>query len=71
MANYAGGVLTVCPYYEAEAGKSIRCNGFLTGSSTALRFCSGQQKDVWQHAYCFRHDYNKCPIAFMLYASQL
>lgn len=63
MANYKGGVTTICPYYLREAKLSISCESPITGSQNMTKFNDIQAKLNWQENICSTFRYGKCPIA--------
>lgn len=63
MANYKGGVTSVCPFYIREAGLSITCEGIEGCSNVMMRFSGTKQKLSWQTSVCETFTYMRCPIA--------
>lgn len=63
MANFTGGVTTVCPYYIRETAKSITCTGVIRGTNAMSRFENSEEKAKWQSSKCTTFCYSNCPIA--------
>lgn len=67
MANYTGGVLSVCPFYQHEALFSITCEGPDGSRNIKVCFQTKEEKGNWQRAKCFIYDYElHCPVAMAL-----
>ena len=60
MANWKGGVETVCPFYKRESKYMISCEGFYSGSELATRFKKAKEKEGWQKKVCFNLE--MCPL---------
>lgn len=61
--------LMECPYLINAWRSSISCSGIVKGSSTLLRFESGEEAKKWQYAFCKRVDkcgYYNCPYYQLL-----
>lgn len=67
MANTSSAVNTVCPYYCRDHGKSITCEGLISGTLCTMRFASEQARRDWQATNCeMINYYNCCPLAAAL-----
>ncbi len=53
----------ICPFYQAEIGSMIYCEGVEPGNCFHAAFADGKRKTVWKAMYCETWDYNKCLIA--------
>lgn len=67
MANYAGGVWAVCPYYLHEALYSISCEGPDGCKNMKMCFYTQAEKVSWLKEKCSLYDYElHCPLAMAL-----
>lgn len=60
------GILSVCPYYQADSSVRITCEGIEEGQNIKLAFAKNAQKGAWMKRYCKRMAYCACPIAQMV-----
>lgn len=56
-------MVTVCPFYQRESGKSITCEGMGEKTEIAIKFNDNFGKQIWQKKYCRTYKYGGCPIA--------
>lgn len=67
MANYVGGVTSVCPFYQRESRYMITCEGLFEGMNLQLNFDSEEHKQLYMSDACSSFDYVKrCPLAKLL-----
>ena len=53
----------VCPFYHAEDGLKVRCEGFCKTVTLQLSFASKEQKQMHKHQHCMDFKgYPKCPL---------
>lgn len=56
--------LVQCPYYKANTGQVIRCEGLEDGMSTCLTFASHGKMVGYKSRFCRRLDcWANCPVA--------
>ena len=67
MANYTGGVNTVCPFYQRESKYQITCEGLIRGAYTQTRFDTEEAKLEFMRRACSSFSYaERCPLAQLL-----
>ena len=53
----------VCPFYHAEDGLKLRCEGFCRTVTLQLSFENKEQKQIHKHRHCMDFKgYYKCPL---------
>lgn len=60
------GILSVCPYYQADSSVRITCEGIEEGQNIQIKFSRMADKQSWMKRYCKRMAYCACPIAQMI-----
>lgn len=53
----------LCPYYQAEIGSMIYCEGTGEGQCFHVAFSNAAQKKTWKARYCLTWEYGECIIA--------
>lgn len=65
MATYN---ITLCPFYQHEALKSVTCEGYVCCKSlTQIRFKTAKDKLEFQLQFCRTDGWYRCPLAIQLY----
>lgn len=62
MKNDTSDLLTVCPFYLDNTSNSIVCEGLQNKSKISQHFDKKADKAFYQNCYCYKFNYNKCPI---------
>lgn len=65
MANTAGGVLSLCPFYLRDGKCSITCEGLIDNSRMIIMFEEAQQRQEWQEKNCYLYRCD-CPYKKIL-----
>jgi hypothetical protein len=53
----------VCPFYHAEMGLKLRCEGFCEAVTIQLSFLGKEQMQIHKHQHCMNiRGYRRCPI---------
>ena len=60
--------LVECPFYVELEKHHVQCEGIEEGSSLQVNFISRKDRLAFMDRYCRSMDWEKCPIAKMLYA---
>lgn len=65
MANKSINIRVLCPFFIAEAKKSISCEG-VVGCKTVSCFEFTNEKEAHENEFCTTRQYYKCRIYKML-----
>lgn len=63
MTDYNISPLAVCPFYRCERKQSVKCDGFLIGTSITLTFADSKEAKLHKENYCRSQKYMQCPYA--------
>lgn len=63
-----GKKLVECPFYRKNVEKGVRCEGLKGSSSLQVNFISRKQRQEFMDKCCCSMDWEKCPLAKILYA---
>lgn len=61
--NWGG--IQICPYFNSQASKRIKCEsvGMSDEQKTAIEFGTEKEKKNWIQKYCENQQYHLCPYA--------
>lgn len=69
MPNTSHAADCICPFYIAESGKAINCEGLIRGTVIKNAFDTEEQKNRYQERVCMTGEYaRRCMVARVLEA---